>query len=164
MQALADDIQQEQDAIDDALISLEDQGATDDQIMAWRFQNQAILNAQTDRAALLSAYFTLSPMDYISDIEIPANASATAENFLVLNATLYNRFAEIHNELVQQNGGAISAANASAVEEAANDTFQEENAADLTTKSALSSQIADECDRQRMDTPVLIIPANASSI
>ena len=88
MEALSQTIAQEQQALDQAEQNLIDQNATDLQLEAWEQQHAGAFDAQDDRRLLLSAYGSFQPLELITSVSIPEEASDRMENFLVASAEL----------------------------------------------------------------------------
>jgi len=108
---------QEQSAIVQEVRALLVQGATPEQMKAWRAQNADRLAAQQQRAQDLAAASAAKPLSIVSEIAVPDNASPELTSFLATQADLYNRFAQLHNQqtprpasvFMQQNAAELQA-------------------------------------------------------
>ena len=173
--------QAEQHALAGEMRNLIAQGATPDQIMAWRQQNQARITAQHKLAQAISASQPARPIAYITDVNIPAGASQTKEDFLTARATLFNSardlngplasrccrpfsaratlfnsWAQLHNQQLQSSG----TVNDSQVAVA----FQQQDAAALQTQAQRAQVVAAESDQQvQAVPPPVVMPKGATA-
>jgi hypothetical protein len=131
-------------------------GATLDQIQAWRQQNAAQFASQRQQAQAIAASQPAQPISYITDVDLPANASQTMDDFLTARANLFNLRAQIHNQQLQATGSVDDAAGSA--------TFTQQNAAALQAQAQRAQALALEADRQPMVAPPpLVLPPNATA-
>ena len=147
--------QAERQALAGEVQNLIAQGATSDQIQAWHQQNQARITAQQKLAQAISASQPAQPIGYITDVNVPAGASQTMEDFLTARADLFNLRAQLHNQQLQSSG---------TVDEAqVNAAFQQQNATVLQAQVQRAQVVAAESDQQTQPTPPpLVVPAGAT--
>ena len=81
--------------------TLVSEGATQQQLQAWRRQNAPQLQALQQLAAQLGSPPSLQPKPTTQQANIPANASSTLADFLTNRASLANARAQIYNQLLQ---------------------------------------------------------------
>jgi hypothetical protein len=146
--------QAEQQSLAASFQQLVARGATQDQIAAWKQQNAARLTAQQQRGHGIVASQPSTPMPYVTDVDIPADASQTLQDFLSQRAELYNARAQIHNQQLQNTG---------MVDEGQVETqFQAENSSALQAQAERAKALADENDSQPLPVPPpLVVPAGA---
>jgi hypothetical protein len=143
-----------------ALVS---QGATPQQLQAWRQQNVAQFAALQQMAQSLSLASESQPERIIQSVSIPANASSTLSGFLTTGATLANAHAQIYNQLLQALPSNPTEAQLDSIRRQAMQTFRQQYAADLQSQAQAAQALGAESSAgpARIPGPVAI-PPNAS--
>jgi len=144
--------QQEQRALMQERQALVAQGATPEQMEAWRTQNASRFAAQLQRAqdlaAASAAAAAAKPMPLISEINVPQDASQGMTDFLTTQADLYNRRAQLHN---------AQTPNTAAV-------FQQQNATEIAAQAQRAKDLGAQGAQASLPVPPpLVLPPNASS-
>jgi hypothetical protein len=143
-----------------ALIS---QGATQQQLEAWRQQNAARFQAQQQLAQALALASALQPMRVNQQTSIPANASGALKDFLTARASLANASAQIYNQLLQDMPANPTQEQVGAMRQQANQAFQEQYAGALQLQAQQAQTITAQSEARPM--PVLdsaFMPPNAT--
>jgi len=152
--------QQEQWALIQDWETLVSQGATEDQIAAWRQQVAARLQAQQQRAQTLATASALQPMPAVTTI--PANAPDALNAFLTTHAALANARAQIHNQLLQSMPAGATAAQVGAMRQQEEQTFQQQYAGELALHAQQAQALANATAPQPLPVPgPPVIPPNA---
>jgi hypothetical protein len=142
------------------------QGATSQQLAAWRQQNAALFAAQQQRTEAISAATALQPMPTNRQPIIPANASQTLTDFLTAQAMLANARAQIHNQIVQQitaSGQSVTSVQISQMAQQEMQLFQQQHAADLQLQAQRLQTLANESAQTPLPTPPpLLLSPNVS--
>lgn len=125
------------------------QGATAEQLAAWRQQNAARFSAQVQRAndmaAVSNAAAAVQPRPMITQVTVPEGASQEMADFLTTQADLQNRRAQLHN---------AQTPNAAAV-------FQQQNSVEIAAQQQRAQDLGTQAASQpRPVPPPLVIPAN----
>ena len=158
MEALSQTIAQEQQALDQAEQNLINQNATALQLEAWEQQHAQAFDAQDDRRLLLSAYGSFQPLELITSVSIPEEASDQMENFLVASAELLDGYANIHNSLAEAGSQTISVAAADQLEQTTTELFEQQYGAQFKAVAAQAKAVADEQALQPLAVPPLSPP------
>jgi hypothetical protein len=154
--------QQEQLALGRERQTLVSQGATQQQLEAWRQQNAARFQAQQQLAQALALASALQPMPVAKGVNIPANASGTLKDFLTTEATLANARAQIHNQLLQALPSGASQ-EISAMQQQEGKIFRQQHAGDLQLQQQRAQSLATESASQPIPIPgPAVIPSNAT--
>jgi len=138
----------EQRLLRDMIASRQNLGWTEAQMTGWQQQNRARFKAQLNRGRLLEAYQNLQPTEYISEVEIPGDASPTLEAFLVTKAELSNCQARIHNDWVSLQGDAVTVEQNQDQLKIEVETFQRENVGALAMQLKRAKELS-EIDAHR---------------
>ena len=160
-QALLQAYQEEQKVLIQEKRSLVASGATQEQLAAWRQQNDAQFAAQLQRAQAMATISALQPMATNRRANIPANASPALRDFLTSKTALGNARAQIHNQFVQQAAGSsLTYAQLGNIEQQESELFQQQNAALLTLQAQRSLTLTNESTQtaQPVPPPVVIAP------
>jgi hypothetical protein len=156
LSALLATFQSEQQSLETSFQQLVAQDATPAQLQAWQQQNASRIAAQQQRAQAISASQPVQPMPYVTDVNIPAGASPTMQDFLTERANLQNARAQIYNQQLQSTG-TVDEAKVEA-------TFQNQNSATLEVQAQRARTLAQESASQPLPTPpALVIPPGASA-
>jgi hypothetical protein len=141
-----------------------DQGATQDQLAAWRQQNAARFDAQQQRLQAMATASALQPLPVNMQPNIPVNASQTLKDFLTTQASLANAHAQIHNQLVQSMPSTASAAQVSQMQEQEGQMFQQQYSGDLQVQAQRAQILANESAQTPLPIPgPTVIPPNVTS-
>ena len=144
----------------DTLVS---QGATPQQIQAWRQQNAANFALQQQRAEALSAADYYQPMLFLPVPYIPANASATLHDFLTTRTAMANARAQIHNQLVQSLAPGATPQQVDQLQQQEQQAFLQQFASDIQLQSQRAQELAAQAGREAFDPPVpSAIPPDAT--
>ena len=158
---LLQDFLQQQQALAQSYQTLLQQGATSQQIQAWQTANAAVLQQQQERAVALAAYSAVQPLAYVYEVNVPAGASQTMDDFLMARADLFNRYVELHNQAVASAQAAGTTSSESDVQAA----FQSQNAAELQAQAQRAQAIAAEPATQPLPVPPpLVVPPGTSPV
>jgi len=154
---------QEQQSLAQQWQALVSQGATEQQVDAWRQQNAAQIAQLRQSAQALALASALQPMPLISGANIPPNASSTLKAFLMVRASLANARAQIHNQLLQSMPAGATQAQVSAMQQQEEQLFQQQHSADLRLQSQRAQTLAAEAASRPLPPPgPLNIPPNAT--
>jgi len=154
---------QEQQALAQEWQTLVSQGATQQQLISWRQQNVAQFQAQQQLAQALAIKSALQPMPVIAEIEIPADASGTLEDFLTTNASLANARAQIHNQFLQALPEEASQEEVGTMQRQEAQIFWQVHALDLQIQRQRAQTLAVESASQPLPVPgATLIPPNAT--
>ncbi len=143
--------QQEQRALMQEKQALVAQGATKEQLEAWRKQNAARFAAQlqraNDMAAASAAAWAAHKIPIISEVTVPEGATQEMSDFLATRADLQNRMAQLHNAQVPH----------------ANAVFQQQNSAEIQAQAQRAQVIAAQTEIvARPAPPPLKVPPGAT--
>jgi hypothetical protein len=157
---------QEQDALAKERQALIAQGATPEQLAAWRQQNATQLESQKQRVEAMAAASALQQMPTNRQPNIPPNASPTLADFMTEQTALANARAQMHNQIVQQitaSGQSVTSAQISQMEQQAMQSFQQQHAAELQIQAQREQTLASASVQAPLQTPPpLHLPPNAS--
>lgn len=149
-----------QQAFDDEQLALRRQeaallysGATSLQVTSWLRQNSASLTLQQKRVQWLSLYPCFSPLDFVTEVDVPEGMSQVQQNFLSGQADLFNRFAQIHNQLVQGFDKIPTKVMAATLEQTEIDLFLQQNADAIHAQTIRAMAAAAEVAAQPMELP-----------
>jgi len=143
--------------------ALIDQGATQEQLAAWRRQNASKFAALRQQAQSLSNASALRLRSTNLQPHIPANASPAMKDFLTAQASLANARAQIHNQLVQAMPANATSEQVSKMQQQERQIFRQQHGADLQTQQQRDQALAaDSPPAARPVPPPLHIPADAS--
>ena len=157
---LADFLQQQQ-LLAQYFQALVQQGATSQQIQAWRAANATIFQQQQARAIALAVYSAAQPLTYISEVTIPMDATQVMDDFLMARADLYNRYVELHNHAVANAQAAGTALAESDIQAA----YQSQNAGELQAQAQRAQAIAAQPATQPLPVPPpLVVPSGTSPL
>jgi hypothetical protein len=173
-QSLLDTVLQEQRALSQESTALFNQGTvTSANIGAWQAQHAAEIQVLQQNAQALGATSELQPLPYITEANVPANASDQLADFLVGQANLANDFAHIHNQQVQSlatSTGANAIPNAAQmgqITQAINNeatVFQQQDANQIQVQRQRAQAMANTGNQSALPTPPpLVIPNSASA-
>ena len=155
--------QQEQQTLFQERQALVDQGATSEQLAAWRQQNAPQFAALQQQAQAMAATSALQVTQTNLQANIPANASPTLTAFLTTQTALANARAQIHNQLVQAMPSNASAAQVNQMQQQEMQTFQQQHAGDLQLQAQRAQTLANESAQTPLSVlPPLVIPADAT--
>ena len=158
---LLQDFLEQQQSLAQGYQALVQQRATPQQIQAWQAANATILQQQQERAIALAAYSAAQPLTYVSEVNIPTDASQAMDDFLMARADLFNRYVELHNQAVANAQAAGTAVSDSDVQAA----FQSQNADEIQAQAQLAQTIAAEPATQPLPVPPpLLVPAGTSPV
>ena len=154
---------QEQQALAQEWQTLISQGATMQQLEAWRQQHAARIQAQQQRAQALALASALQPIPVIAEAIIPADASSNLEEFLTTQATLANARARIHNQLLQSLPSGATQEQVSAMRQQEQQIFQQQHSADLQLQKQQAQALANTSAPQPLPAPgsPVVLPPNA---
>jgi hypothetical protein len=139
------------------------QGATQQQLQAWRQQNAPQFQALQQLAAQLGSPPALQPRPIIQQVNIPANASSALADFLTAQANLANARAQIYNQLLQALPAGATQEQVNAIRQQATQTFRQQYAGDIQLQAQRAQALAAESAAQPRAVPgPAIIPPNAS--
>jgi len=154
--------QQEQLALAQEENALVAQGATQDQLDAWRQKNAARFAAQRQRASAMASASAAQPIPPITP-NIPANASSTLQDYLTTQAALANAQAQIHNQLAQALPRSANDAQILQMHQQEMQLFQQQHAGELQLQAQRSQVLAQEAGQIPMPMPPpLQMPPDAS--
>jgi hypothetical protein len=155
---------QEQQALFQERQALMDQGATQEQLAAWRQQNAPQFAAQQQRAQALASASALELRPTNARPTIPANASPALRDFLTTQVALANARAQIHNQLTQGMPATASAGQVSRMEQQERQTFQQQHGGDMQLQVQRAQALALVSAQTPLKLPPATpnIPANAS--
>ncbi len=139
------------------------QGATQEQLDAWRQQNAAQFQSLQQLARVIGLQ---SEMRYLPEnltAHIPANASPTFKAFLATRAILANAHAKIHNQLLQSLPDGATQEQVEAMQQQEGQTFEQQYAGDLQLQAQRAQTLAAEFDSRPMHVPgAPVIPPGAT--
>jgi hypothetical protein len=139
------------------------QGATPQQLTAWRQQNAAQFQALQQLAQTLALASALQTMPVIAQVNIPANASSTLADFLTTQASLANARAQIHNQLLQSLPSGASQQQVNSMLQQEQQIFQQQHAGDLQLQGQRVQTLAAESASTPLRVPgPAVIPGGAS--
>jgi hypothetical protein len=139
------------------------EGATPQQLAAWRQQNATQFQALQQLAQTLALSSALQPMPVITQANIPANASSTLADFLTTRASLANARAQIHNQLLQSLPSGASQQQVIAMLQEEEQIFQQQHAGDLQLQGQRAQALASESASTPLRVPgPAVIPDGAS--
>jgi hypothetical protein len=143
-----------------ALVS---QGATPQQLQAWRQQNATQFAALQQMAQSLSLASESQPARIIQSVNIPTNASSNLQDFLTTQASLSNAHAQIYNQLLQTLPSNPTEPQLDSIRQQASQIFRQQYAANLQSQAQQAQALAAESPAgpARIPGPVPI-PPNAS--
>ncbi len=139
--------QQQQAALLQARQTLIAQGATPQQLTAWRQQNAAQIAGLNQLASAMSVASAMQIMPVNLQPKIPASASQTLRDFLATQAALANARAQIHNQIVQQlaaSGQAVISTQLSQLMQQQMQVFRQQHASDLQLQVQRAQTLAAE--------------------
>jgi hypothetical protein len=139
------------------------QGATQQQLRAWREQNASQFEALLQMAEELGVASALQPRPIVQSVNIPPNVSGTLRGFLIARASLANARAQIYNQLLQSLPANASQDQINAMRAQVSQTFQQQHAADLQLQTQRAQALAAASAAQPHPIPgPPAIPANAT--
>jgi hypothetical protein len=143
--------------------SLVSEGATQQQLQAWRRQNAPQLQALQQLAAQLGSPPSLQPKPTTQQANIPANASSTLADFLTNRASLANARAQIYNQLLQTLPQNPSQEQIGAMMQEQRQIFQQQHAGDLQLQAQRAQALAGELASGPLPVPgPVVFPPNAT--
>ena len=158
---LLQDFMAQQQVLAQGYQALLQQGATPQQVQAWQAANATISQEQQARAIALAAYSAAQPLVYVSEVSIPADATQSMDDFLMIRADLYNRYVELHNQAVANAQAAGTTVSDSDVQAA----FQSQNVGEIQGQAQRAQAIAAEPATQPMPVPApLVVPTGTGPI
>jgi hypothetical protein len=154
---------QEQQSLAQTEQALVAQGATEQQIQAWRTQNAGRLEAQQQRAQDMAAESAVESMPVGVQPNIPANASPPLKDFMTTQAALGNARAQIHNQLLRAMPGDVTEEQIGEMQQKEEQLFQQQYAEDLKVQAQRAQALAQESAGQPQPVPgAPNIPSDAS--
>lgn len=155
--------QQEQQTLSQELQALMSQGATPQQLAAWRSQNAAQLQAQQQLAQSLAVASALRPMPANLPATIPANATGVLKDFLTTRILLANARAQIHNQLLQALPSGATQAQLDSMQQQEDKLLQQQDGADIQLQAQRAQALGAQSASIPEPTPgPPVIPPNAS--
>jgi len=118
------------------------QGASQQQLQAWRQQNAAQFQAQRQLAQTLALASALQPMRVQAFVNIPPNASSTLTDFLTTQANLASARAQIHNQLLQQLPPSATQAQVNAMQQQVAQLMQQQYAGEFQLQAQRAQALA----------------------
>ncbi len=163
---------QEQATLSQSAANLLATGASPQDMDNWQSQNAAALQSQQQLAQQIAAASELQPWPYITDVNIPDNASDQLSEFLTAQADLINSFVQIHNQQVQSlpsaSGSQAVSTNApitqmASVAQSETAIFQQQYATQIQAQQQRAQALASVAAKVPFPIPPpLVIPASAS--
>ena len=155
--------EQERQALAQEWQVLVSQGATQQQLEAWRQQHAAQFQAQQQLAQALALASALQPMPVGTGVNAPANASSTLRDFLTTQASLADARARIHNQLLQTMPSGATQEQINAMRQQERRIFQQRHAGDLQLQGRRAQALAAESASQPIRVPgPAVIPPGAT--
>ena len=155
--------QQEQGELAQEWLTLVAQGATQQQLDAWRQQNAGRFQAQQQLAQTLATASALQPMPVAARVDIPANASSTLTDFLTTLATLATARGQIHNQLLQAMPAGATQEQVNAMQQQEMQIFRQLHTGDLQLQQQRAQILDAESGSRPMPVPgPPVIPTNAT--
>jgi hypothetical protein len=131
LQAQQEDLFTQASALNSGSVSLQD----------WLQQNANLINARNDTSAQLATLNAAQPMPYVTDINIPDNASAEMEQLLITSAQLQNNLTQIQNQQLSATpSGSTSTQTSTQPDEI--QQFAQQNGDLLAQRDQLAAQVA----------------------
>ena len=156
--------QVEQQALAGEVRNLIAQGATSDQIQAWRQQNASLVAAQQQAAVELGAEAAVEPKEMPPVPVIPVSASPTLVAFLTTQRALVQAQVQIHNQLLNALPDEVSLAQIGQMQQSEGQQLQQQHASDLQAQQRRAQTLTDEAAQQPLPVPPpLVMPPGASA-
>jgi hypothetical protein len=159
---------QEQAALSHEQQALEAQEASTQQLEAWQSQNAARFAAQQQRVQAMVTGTSSSSPSLDTEVRIPDGASQDLADFLITKADLFNRSAQLHNQLqVSASQGGVSGSQTGSLPSSGSNEvplFQQQNAAELEAQAQRAQRITAQLGQTPVPAPApLSIPPTVSS-
>jgi hypothetical protein len=139
------------------------EGATAQQIEAWRAQNAPQFEALQEMAQQLAVASVLKPRRMIRSVSIPPNASGTMTDSLTARATLANARAQLDNQQLQTLPPNPTQEQITSLMEQDRQIFQQQHSADLQLQAQRADALAAASESRPMPIPKApVIPQNAT--
>jgi hypothetical protein len=130
----------------------------------WQNQHVSEIQALQQNAQLLGAQSEMQPIPYITEINIPDDASPDMVDFLTTQATLANGLAQIHNQHVQNVSATSGSVSLDAMTQVENDEatqYQQQYATQIQAQRQRAQVLSTTITSLPIPGP-LVIPASAT--
>jgi hypothetical protein len=139
------------------------EGATAQQIEAWRAQNAPQFEALQEMAQQLAVASVLKPRRMIRSVNIPGNASGTMTDSLTTQANLANARAQLDNQQLQTLPPNPTQEQITSLMEQDRQIFRQQHSADLQLQAQRADALAAASESRPMSVPrPPVIPQNAT--
>ncbi len=138
--------QQVQKTLDQQFQGLIKMQASQLQIQTWQQQNALQFSGLQKQARYLAIASLSQTINYIYDVEIPEGATQEFSDYLATQADLFNRFAELHNQRLQN-------LSASSGTKELLDQYYQQNAAEIQIQQVRGQLLADQAARTSVTVP-----------